>query len=625
GAFALGLAGCNGNGTTSAIKADPLAADMLADFSKGSVAEIFGSDGWTNGGNFDCVWSAGNLTYSEGKMHLAIKDEKKSAWIDGASKEFDHTGAEARTHHHYGYGDFEVRMKPTDVVGSVSSFFTCTGNYDTVNGVPNPWDEVDIEFLGKDTTHVQFNYFVNGVGGHEHMHDLGFDASKEFHNYGYRWSKDAITWFVDGNPVYQVTASDRNPLPATPGRIMTNYWPSSAVGWSGKYSGSQNKTTDYEWIKAKASTMYIDGEGDPVVSSVDSADSQAGDAIDWSAIDPVDLSFTTEAEEYRISKADGVTTVTYDAIPGQSYRTINANITDAAAGKNAVKMTLKNAGNVADRVRANLIDPALAGQQNMASNISATMNGAPVYTDTTWGGSFFEIPAGETVEAVVVFGGAPNSLEFMIDSSCADNETRAGTLEISDIKFGGKAEAQPVASSEEPAPVESEDQSAEESDGVALTFGGNEAYTITPSGTPTTSVEVTYAAVTGQSYVTLGAPVASVANGKNTLALDVENKGADLVKFRVDILGTTQVENTKAINTNAWADGHNEVYTDTNWGGSFISVAVGEKVTFTVVYDESTERGAADYMNFFVDSATDNNDSHAGDIVVSNFRFTAAA
>lgn len=44
--------------------------------------------------------------------------------------------------------------------------------------------EIDIEVLGKDTTKVQFNYYTNGVGNHEYMYDLGFDASEGFHTYG---------------------------------------------------------------------------------------------------------------------------------------------------------------------------------------------------------------------------------------------------------------------------------------------------------------------------------------------------------------------------------------------------------------------------------------------------------
>ena len=40
----------------------------------------------------------------------------------------------------------------------------------------DPWDEIDFEFLGYDTTKVQLNYYTDGVGGHEYMLDLGFDA-----------------------------------------------------------------------------------------------------------------------------------------------------------------------------------------------------------------------------------------------------------------------------------------------------------------------------------------------------------------------------------------------------------------------------------------------------------------
>ena len=101
-------------------------------------------------------------------------------------------------------------MKPSANGGTASTFFVCTGPYDTKyvldengdyvldeNGQRltqnNPHDEIDIEFLGKDTTKVQFNFFVDGKGGNEYMYDLGFDASEEFHTYGFRWEVDAIT------------------------------------------------------------------------------------------------------------------------------------------------------------------------------------------------------------------------------------------------------------------------------------------------------------------------------------------------------------------------------------------------------------------------------------------------
>jgi UDP-galactopyranose mutase len=61
--------------------------------------------------------------------------------------------------------------------------------------------EIDIEFLGYDTTKVQFNYYTSGVGCHEYLYDLGFDASKAFHTYAFKWAKDSIKWYVDGKLV----------------------------------------------------------------------------------------------------------------------------------------------------------------------------------------------------------------------------------------------------------------------------------------------------------------------------------------------------------------------------------------------------------------------------------------
>lgn len=111
-------------------------------------------------------------------------------------------------------------MKPIKNDGVVSSFFTYTGPSDN-----NPWDEIDIEFLGKDTKKVQFNYFTNGIGSHEFIYDLGFDAREEFHVYDFEWRKDSITWYVDGAVVHTVTED----IPSTSAKIMMNVWPGTGV------------------------------------------------------------------------------------------------------------------------------------------------------------------------------------------------------------------------------------------------------------------------------------------------------------------------------------------------------------------------------------------------------------
>ena len=245
----LMLAGCGPDGQTDNLTDEPLkATTTIADWSEGEAPAVFESDGWTNGNPFNVQWTANNVAYEKGVAKLTISDNP-----DGSEETFtEYYGGEMRTYQYFGYGDYEVRMKPAKKAGTASTFFTCTGDYDTNpnTGKPNPWDEIDIEFLGQDTTKVQFNYYVNGKGGHEYMYDLGFDASEDFHTYGFRWAEDYITWFVDGKPVYRVDATESNPMPSTAGRMLMNYWcgASAAENWMGKYSDPGEEGPEYQWL-----------------------------------------------------------------------------------------------------------------------------------------------------------------------------------------------------------------------------------------------------------------------------------------------------------------------------------------------------------------------------------------
>lgn len=188
------------------------------------------SDGWSNGGMFDCTWSKNNVSFSGGKMNLSITGNRWSGY----------NGGEYRTRQVFGFGMYDVSMKPIKNDGVVSSFFTYTGPSDgTV------WDEIDIEFLGKDTTKVQFNYYTRGVGNHEYVYNLGFDASQSFHQYGFYWDSRSITWYVDKKPVYTATRD----IPQTPGRIMMNAWNGTGVDeWLKHYNGVAPLTAQYDWI-----------------------------------------------------------------------------------------------------------------------------------------------------------------------------------------------------------------------------------------------------------------------------------------------------------------------------------------------------------------------------------------
>ena len=192
------------------------------------------SDGWSNGGMFDCTWSKNNVSFSGGKMSLSITGNSYQGY----------KGAEYRTTKAFGFGMYDVSMKPIKNDGVVSSFFTYTGPSDgTV------WDEIDIEFLGKNTNQVQFNYYTKGQGNHEYVYNLGFDASQSFHQYGFYWDANSITWYVDKKPVYKAT---RN-IPQTPGKIMMNVWNGKGVDeWLKHYNGKAPLTAQYDWISYTA-------------------------------------------------------------------------------------------------------------------------------------------------------------------------------------------------------------------------------------------------------------------------------------------------------------------------------------------------------------------------------------
>ena len=211
-------------------------APVIADFTRGQSGDFYASHGWTNGGMFNCVWSGTSAVLADGLLSLTVSK--------GSDRYY---GAEYRTYGRgYTFGYYGACMKAAKCSGVVSSLFTYTGPSDGTR-----WDEIDIEFLGKDTTKVQFNYYVDGVGGHEYLYDLGFDASEEFHEYGFLWQRDRITWYVDGEAVYTVQSDN---LPVTDSRIMMNAWNSIGMDdWTGPLDESSlPATAQYKWVRYMA-------------------------------------------------------------------------------------------------------------------------------------------------------------------------------------------------------------------------------------------------------------------------------------------------------------------------------------------------------------------------------------
>ena len=603
---------------------ESLNAESLINFADGANPDVlFESDGWSNGDVFNVVWKKHNVHYENGIMRLGITEEKATAWIDDAEVEYDYTAGEARTQNYYHYGDYEVSMKPSANLGTASTFFVCTGPYDLKDGVPNAHDEIDIEFLGNDTTHVQFNFFVNGVGGNEYMYDLGFDASEEFHTYGFRWEENAITWFVDGAPVYKVTTDSSGKtggnlkvvekLPSTAGRILTNYWCGNerAWGWMGTYVGdSKDQGTEYQWIKTSA-------EGAPLNPPVDTPPVDGGDEIDWSAIEPIAPTFAT-TPEYIVAIDGNKANVTYTDVSGSAYKPVEMDVTEAVAGKNFVHLKVTNNGSETVNVRVNMYDPTLTGN-NTASNISATMNGETVRTDLDWGGSFFDIPAGESAELVVHFGVGGIKLQLMIDSSRNDSTLRSGDVTIEDIKFAAVGEVVAPHKCEDadndgkcdgcgedmplpPPPAPADPTSGNLSTvigGTTVELGGNVTDGYGVHGNEDGSIRVEYTHISTNTYENVWAYIADVAAGKSEVSLKIKNNGSETAYI------TVKIEASGAV---ALMEGKMEI-------------PAGEEQTYN-----GTFTGVAEKLYFFIDSGWSMDTViSAGEVVISDIAFAGEA
>jgi endo-1,3-1,4-beta-glycanase ExoK len=227
------------------------------------------SDGWDNGLYFDVGWCGDHLNFMPaGYMRIHLDDVPCPT--PGSSKPY--TSGEYQSADLYGYGEFSVRMKtatdgdPATIEdGLVTGFFTYTGTALTPDH-----DEIDIEILGKNPYEMQTNYYVGGVGGHEHPVPLPFDSSAGFHNYGFKWEPGRISWYVDGHRVHHVLASDVDldgtiedtdgdgladeGLPTRPGKIMMNMWAVSvdAEGWANHFTyPGTSIVAKYEWVQYK--------------------------------------------------------------------------------------------------------------------------------------------------------------------------------------------------------------------------------------------------------------------------------------------------------------------------------------------------------------------------------------
>lgn len=164
-----------------------------------------------------------NIALLEGEgFSMELKPEKTNLR--------EYTSASICTRASQLYGRFEAEIKPAKADGMITALFLY--RFD-------PWQEIDIEFFGKDTTKIMVNVYYNpgedGTKSNEGVHgtpvvlDLGFDAADDYHHYAIEWDPNEIRWFVDQQLVHVRRSPEPAPIPNLPMKCYFNTWPPNTM------------------------------------------------------------------------------------------------------------------------------------------------------------------------------------------------------------------------------------------------------------------------------------------------------------------------------------------------------------------------------------------------------------
>jgi len=110
-------------------------------------------------------------------------------------------GGQIETVRRWHYGRYRCRMKANAVPNVITAFYSYY--MEPVTGLEH---QIDMQIYGDRPTLIDLVLWKDGVNDVVRL-DLGFDASKDFHEYGYDWypNGEKVVFWVDGRVLYEYT------------------------------------------------------------------------------------------------------------------------------------------------------------------------------------------------------------------------------------------------------------------------------------------------------------------------------------------------------------------------------------------------------------------------------------
>ena len=225
--------------------AAPARADILPFFTTGPGApsidrkQWYVSDGWRNGDWQNCQWTAHNV-FAASASALELRLDKNGGKIS------PYGCGEIQYMPKTSYGTYAASLRTAAGSGLNTAFFTYIG---PPMGTPQH-DEIDFEFMGKAPDTVDITVWTNEDShGKAARVPLGFDASKAFHTYSFKWTPDAVLFYADDKLIFRTQPGET--IPSHPGHLFFSLWSGGKAEdeWMGPFTYTAPATAYVAWAK----------------------------------------------------------------------------------------------------------------------------------------------------------------------------------------------------------------------------------------------------------------------------------------------------------------------------------------------------------------------------------------
>lgn len=195
-------------------------------------------------------FSKDNARVENGRLVLSITDVPAPAVPAANESQKPYSAAEVRTRVPFLYGRFRARARFASGPGTISAFWGFYDHYSMSSGSSLENQIVIESGISKaESTYVsQYAIAVPFEPPETKALLPDFDPSADFHEVGFDWSPDAVTFFLDGRAEYVVTGEQATQLREYE-RLVVSTYPSNAP-WLAAFDPKQLPVTaEFDWIE----------------------------------------------------------------------------------------------------------------------------------------------------------------------------------------------------------------------------------------------------------------------------------------------------------------------------------------------------------------------------------------